>query len=118
MIEAGLWEERQELFIMKIRKNDTVLVITGKDRGKKGKVRFAYPKDERVLVEGVNFIKRHTRAKAQARQAGIIEREAPVRVSTVMLLCDKCGHPTRVGFRYLEDDRKVRFCRSCHEVID
>lgn len=103
---------------MKIRKNDTVLVITGKDRGKKGKVRFAYPRDERVLVEGVNFIKRHTRARGQARQAGIIEREAPIQVSNVMLLCSRCNHPTRVGFRVLEDGRKVRICRSCREVID
>ncbi len=103
---------------MKIRKNDTVLVITGKDRGKTGKVRFAYPKDERLLVEGINMIKRHMRAVRGARQAGIIEREAPIRVSNVMLLCNKCNHPTRVGFRFLEDRRKVRFCRACGEVID
>ncbi len=103
---------------MKIRKNDTVLVITGKDRGKKGKVRFVYPKDERLLVEGVNLIKRHTRARGQVRQAGIIEREAPIQASNVMLLCSKCNHPTRIGFRYLQDDKKVRICRSCGEVID
>ncbi len=103
---------------MKIRKNDTVLVIAGKDKGKKGKVRFAYPKDERVLVEGINFIKRHARAVRQARQAGIIEREAPIRMSDVMLLCSKCNHPTRVGFQFLEDGKKVRICRVCHEVID
>ena len=103
---------------MKIRKNDTVQVIAGKDRGKKGKVRFAYPKKERILVEGVNFIKKHTRAVRQLRQAGIIEREAPIRVSDVMLLCSKCNHPTRVGFRFLDDGRKVRICRVCHEVID
>jgi len=103
---------------MKIRKNDTVLVIAGKDRGKKGKVRFAYPEDERLLVEGINFIKRHTRARGVVRQAGIIEREASIHVSDVMLLCNKCNHPTRVGFHFLEDGRKVRVCRSCHEVID
>ena len=103
---------------MKIRKNDTVLVITGKDKGKKGKVRFAYPKKERILVEGINFIKRHTRATGQVRQAGIIEREAPIHVSNVMLLCNKCNHPTRVGFHTLEDGRRVRVCRSCGEVID
>jgi len=103
---------------MKIRKNDTVLVIAGKDRGKKGKVRLAYPKDEQVLVDGINFIKRHTRAVRQIRQAGIIEREAPIHVSNVMLLCSRCNHPTRVGFHFLEDGRKVRICRSCHEVID
>jgi len=103
---------------MKIRKNDTVLVIAGKDKGKKGKVRFAYPKNDRVLVEGINFIKRHTRAVRQIRQAGIIERETPIHVSDVMLLCSKCNHPTRVGFRFLEDGKKVRICRVCHEVID
>ena len=103
---------------MKIRKNDTVLVIAGKDKGKKGKVRFAYPKDEQIIVEGVNFIKKHTRARGRVTQAGIITREAPITVSNVMLLCGKCNHPARVGFRSLEDGRKVRFCRSCGEVID
>jgi len=103
---------------MQIRKNDTVLVITGKDKGKKGKVRFAYPKDEQVVVEGINFIKRHTRARGRVRQAGIIELEAPIHVSNVMLLCSKCNHPTRIGFSTLKDGRKVRICRSCHEVID
>ena len=103
---------------MKIRKDDTVLVIAGKDKGKKGKVRFAYPKDKRLLVEGINFIKRHTKAKKGARQAGIIDLEAPIQVSDVMLLCGKCNHPTRIGFRFLEDGKKVRICRSCREVID
>jgi len=103
---------------MNIRKNDTVVVITGKDRGKKGRVRFAYPKDERLLVEGINFIKKHSRARGVVRQAGIIEREAPIHVASVMLLCSKCNHPARVGFRFLTDGRKVRVCRSCGEVID
>ena len=103
---------------MKIRKNDTVLVITGKDKGKKGKVRFAYPKDERVLVEGINFIKRHSRAKGQVRQAGIIDLEAPIHVSKVMLFCEKCNHPARISHTFLEDGRKVRVCCSCNEVID
>ena len=103
---------------MKIRKNDTVLVIAGKDKGKTGKVRFAYPKDERILVEGINMIKRHTRALRQVRQAGIIEREAPIPVSNVMLLCNKCNRPTRIRFHFLEDGKKVRICRSCGEVVD
>ncbi len=103
---------------MKIRKNDTVLIIAGKDRGKKGKVRFAYPKGEQVLVEGVNFVKKHARPVQQARQAGIVEREAPIHVSDVMLLCSKCNHPARVDFRFLEGGKKVRACRVCHEVID
>ena len=103
---------------MKIRKDDTVLTIAGKDKGKKGKVRFAYPKDERLIVEGVNFIKKHSRARGRVRQAGIIELEAPIHVSNVMLVCSKCNHPTRVGFLKLEDGRKVRICRSCGEIID
>ena len=103
---------------MKIRKNDTVLVIAGKDEGKKGKVRRAYPKDGKVVVEGINMIKRHARARGQVRQAGIIEREAPIHLSNVMFLCSKCNHPTRIGFRFLDDGRKVRVCRNCREVID
>ena len=103
---------------MKIRKNDTVLVIAGKDKGKKGKVRFAYPNDGRLLVDGINFIKKHTRAVRGVRQAGIIEREEPIHIANVMLLCSKCNQPTRIGFRFLEDGRKVRFCRRCSEVVD
>ena len=103
---------------MKIRKNDTVLVIAGKDKGKKGKVRFAYPKKEKIIVEGINFIKKHSKARGQVRQAGIIDLEAPLHVSDVMLLCQKCNRPTRIGFTFLEDGRKVRICRSCKEVID
>jgi large subunit ribosomal protein L24 len=103
---------------MKIRKDDTVVVVAGRDRGKQGKVRFAYPKDERLIVEGINFVKKHARATGQARQAGIIEREASIHVSNVRLLCGRCNRPTRVGFHFLEDGRKVRICRLCREVID
>jgi large subunit ribosomal protein L24 len=103
---------------MKIRKNDTVLIVAGKDKGKKGKVRLTNPEDERLVVEGINFIKRHTRARKTVRQAGIIEREAPIHVSNVRLLCNRCNHPTHIGFHYLPDGRKVRICRSCGEIID
>jgi large subunit ribosomal protein L24 len=103
---------------MRIRKDDTVVVITGKDRGKKGKVRRAFPNEDRVVVEGLNMIKRHSRARRATRQAGIIELEAPLHVSDVMLICNKCGNPTRVNFRLLEDGKKVRVCNSCREVID
>lgn len=103
---------------MKIRKNDTVLVIAGKDRGKKGKVRKALPKEDKVIVEGLNKIKRHSKTKGQARQAGIIELESPLHVSKVMLICNKCGKPARVGLRFLEDGSKTRICRACSEVID
>ena len=103
---------------MKIRKNDNVLVITGKDKGKTGKVRFAYPKKQKVLVEGVNFIKKHSKARGAVRQAGIIDLEAALDVSNVMFVCDRCGKPARIGFKKLEDGRKVRFCHACGEVIE
>ena len=103
---------------MKIRKNDTVLVIAGKDRGKKGKVRKALPRNDKLIVEGVNMIKRHSRARGAARQAGIIELEAPLDISNVMLICNKCNKPARVGSHFLGDGRKARICRFCHEVID
>ena len=103
---------------MKIRKEDNVLVINGKDRGKKGKVRFVYPKKNRILVEGVNMIKTHSRARQQVRQAGLIEREATISLSNVMLICTRCNKPVRIGFRILDDGRKVRICRLCKEAID
>jgi large subunit ribosomal protein L24 len=103
---------------MNIKKNDQVLVIAGKDKGKKGKVRFAYPREGKVIIEGVNFIKKHARATGQARQAGIIEREAPLDVSNVMLLCSKCNKPGRTASRTLEDGKKTRYCCACQEVID
>lgn len=103
---------------MKIRKNDTVLVISGKDRGKKGKVRFAFPRDETVIVEGINMQKKHMKRVSEQQQGGVIEREVPLRISNVILLCSKCNHPSRIGFRTLNDGRKVRICRICDEVID
>jgi large subunit ribosomal protein L24 len=103
---------------MKIKKDDTVLVIAGKEKGKKGKVRFAYPKKQKIIIEGVNYIKKHSKARGAARQAGIIDLEAALHVSNVMLLCDKCNKPSRVGYEKLEDGRRVRFCRTCREVIE
>jgi large subunit ribosomal protein L24 len=103
---------------MKIRKDDTVLVITGKDRGKKGKVRFAYPETRLLIIEGINFVKKHSKAKGAAKQAGIIDIEEPMHVSKVMYLCTKCNKPTRLGMRKLDDGRSVRYCRVCGEVTD
>jgi len=103
---------------MKIRKNDTVIIITGKDKGKRGKVRRAVLKEGRVVVEGLNMLKRHSRTRGGARQGGVIELEAPIDVSNVMLICNKCGKPTQIGFRFLDDGRKVRICHSCGEIID
>jgi large subunit ribosomal protein L24 len=103
---------------MKIKKNDTVLVITGKDKGKKGKVRQAMPRENKLLVDGINVNKKHIKPRANVKQAGIIDREAPVPVANVMLFCNKCNHPVRVGYRFLADGKKVRVCRACQEVID
>jgi large subunit ribosomal protein L24 len=102
----------------KIRKNDEVMVILGRDRGKKGKVLVSIPGKNRLIVEGVNMIKRHTRPRKIMRQAGIIEKEAPLHLSDVKLICKKCNRPARVGFRILEDKSKVRSCKKCGEVID
>lgn len=103
---------------MKIRKNDTILVIAGRERGKKGRVLRVLPQDGRLLVEGINMVTRHLRARRPAIQGGRVEREAPLFVSSVMLLCNKCQQPARIGFRLLSDGRKVRVCRACHEVMD
>lgn len=103
---------------MHIRKNDEVVVIRGDDQGKRGKVHRTLSEKNSVLVEGVNMTKRHMKPRANIRQAGIIEREAPINVSNVMLICSKCSKPTRVGYRLLEDKSKVRICKQCHEVID
>lgn len=103
---------------MKIKKGDEVLVIAGKDKGKKGKVRFILNKKNRVLVEGANFIKTHSRAGAQVRQGGLIEREVPFSASNVMFVCSQCKGPVRIGSQVLEDGRRARICRSCKEVID
>ena len=102
-----------------IRKNDNVIVTTGRDRGKRGRVLRVLPEQGRVIVEGVNFIKRHTRANPQKNvQGGIIEREAAVHASNVQLVCPECGAQTRIGHRVLGDGRKVRVCRKCEGVVD
>jgi large subunit ribosomal protein L24 len=102
-----------------IRKNDNVLVITGKDRGKRGRVLRMVPGKNRLIVEGVNMIKRHTKANPGKNiQGGIVEREASVHASNVQLVCPECGAQTRVGRKILGDGRKVRICRKCEGVVD
>jgi large subunit ribosomal protein L24 len=102
-----------------IRRNDTVVVITGKDRGKRGRVLRILPEKNRLVVEGVNFIKRHTRPNPQRNvKGGIVEREASVNASNVQLICPECGAQTRIGRRLLGDGRKVRVCRKCEGVVD
>ena len=102
---------------MKVVKNDTVLVISGNYQGKKGKVLKVFPKNSRVIVEGVNFIKRHTRPTQKNQQGGIVEKEAPIHVSNLMVVCPKCDTPTRLGRKVLEDGKRVRICRSCSEML-
>jgi large subunit ribosomal protein L24 len=103
---------------MKLRREDTVQVITGKDKGKRGKVQDILPKQDMVVVEGANVIKRHVRPRPNVRQAGIVQQEAPLKSSKVMLVCTHCDRAVRVSRRFLEDNRKVRVCNSCGEVID
>lgn len=100
-----------------IKKNDTVLVITGKEKGKKGRVLSVYPSKNGLIIEKVNIIKRHMRPSRKYAQGGIIEREAPLHLSNVMLLCPKCEKPTRIGNTVLSDGTKVRTCMKCKEVI-
>ena len=102
-----------------IRKNDTVLVVTGKDRGKRGRVLQIVPEKNRLIVEGVNMIKRHTRPNPGKNiQGGIVQREAALHASNVQLVCPECGAQTRVGRKILGDGRKVRVCRRCEGVVD
>lgn len=103
----------------KIKKDDKVMVTAGKDRGKIGKVLRINPKKENVLVEKVNMVKRHTKGNPYQQQpGGIIEKEAPINVSNVQLLCTACTKPTRIGYRFTEDGKKVRFCKKCNEILD
>ena len=102
-----------------IRKNDNVLVVTGKDRGKRGRVLKVVPGANRLVVEGVNMIKRHTRPNPQRNiKGGIVEREAALHASNVQLICPECSKVTRIGHRVLGDGRKVRICRKCEGVVD
>jgi len=102
-----------------VRKNDNVVVVGGKDRGKRGRVLKVLPDRNRVLIEGVNFIKRHTRPNPRANvKGGIEEREAPIHASNVQVVCPECGAPTRIGRELLGDGRKVRVCRKCDGAVD
>jgi large subunit ribosomal protein L24 len=102
---------------MKIRKGDTVLVISGKDRSKRGKVERVYPETERIIVEGVNVVTRHVKPVPPVRQGGRIQQPSPLSISNVLLICTSCSNPVRVGFKKLEDGSKVRICRKCKETI-
>lgn len=100
-----------------VKTGDTVLVIAGKSKGKKGKVVSVQPEKSRVIIEGVNVVKRHTKPTQKMPQGGIVEKEAPIHSSNVMLYCNKCNSPTRINKKLLEDGKKTRVCKECGEVL-
>ena len=100
-----------------IKKNDKVIVLSGKEKGKIGSILKVDTEKNRVIVEKVNMVKRHSKPSAKAAQGGIIEKEASIHISNLMIVCPKCAEPSRVGKRVLEDNAKVRFCKKCNELL-
>ena len=105
--------------LVHIRKNDNVVVLAGKSKGRTGRVLRVFPSEGRAIVEGVNFVRKHTRANPQKNiKGGVLEREAPVDASNLMVVCGECGKPARVGHKALDDGKKVRTCRRCDGILD
>jgi large subunit ribosomal protein L24 len=102
----------------RIKRNDTVMVIAGRERGKTGKILRVLPATERALIERLNLVKRHQKPRGPQSPSGIVEKEAPIHLSNIMILCDKCNAPVRMGKRLLEDGRSVRVCRRCGDQLD
>lgn len=105
-------------FAMHIRKNDSVMVIAGRERGKTGKILRVIPDKDAAIVERVNLVKRHSRARGPQQPGGIVEKEAMIHVSNLMVMCDKCNAPVRIGRKVLPDGEKVRICRRCGDPLD
>lgn len=103
---------------MQIRKNDSVMVIAGKERGKTGKILRVLPDKGAVIIERINLIKRHSRPRGPQQPGGIVEKEAPIEASNLMIMCDKCNAPVRIGRKILADGEKIRVCRRCGEALD
>jgi large subunit ribosomal protein L24 len=103
---------------VQIRKNDSVMVISGKERGKTGKVLRVNPKEDAVIIERINVVKRHTKPRGPQQAGGIVEKEASIPASNIMIMCDKCNAPVRIGKKNLTDGNKVRVCRRCGETLD
>jgi large subunit ribosomal protein L24 len=102
-----------------IKKNDQVYILAGKDRGKTGKVLRVFPKKERAIVEGINFIQKHTRPNPQKNvKGGILPKESPIHLSNLMVVCRHCSKRARIGFSELADGRKARICKKCNELLD
>ena len=103
---------------MQIRKNDSVMVIAGKERGKTGKVLRVLLEKDAVIVERTNMVKRHTKPRGPQQPGGIVEKEAAIHASNIMIMCDKCNAPVRIGHKKLSDGTKIRICRRCNEALD
>lgn len=103
---------------MQIRKNDSVMVITGKERGKTGKVLRVIPDRDSVIIERINLVKRHSKPRGPQQPGGIVEKEASMHASNLMIMCDKCNAPVRVGRKVLSDGKKIRICRRCGEALE
>ncbi len=102
-----------------VRRNDNVVVLAGKSKGRTGRVLRVFPAEGRAIVEGVNFVRKHTRANPQKNiKGGILERESPIEASNLMVVCGECGKPTRIGRKLLDDGKKVRACRRCNGILD
>ena len=101
-----------------IKKDDKVVVISGKEKGKTGRVLRVFPKKQRAIVERVNFVKKNTKPSQKNQKGGIIEKEAPLHVSNLLLYCIRCEKGTRIGFKMLENKTKVRYCKRCNELMD
>lgn len=101
----------------KIKKNDIVKILAGKDSGKTGKILTIFPKKMKALVQGINMVKKHSRRKSNDQQGGIISKESPVDISNLMIICQKCSKAAKVGFNRLSDGTKVRICKKCKEII-
>ncbi|MCD6246195.1 50S ribosomal protein L24 [candidate division WOR-3 bacterium] len=103
---------------LKLKKGDKVIVIRGKDKGKSGKILAVMPTSKRAIVEGVNMIVRHQKARKAEEQSGLIKKEAPVSIANLKLVCPNCGEPTRVGYMILENGKKARICKVCGEMLE
>ena len=101
----------------KIKKNDTVYVLTGRDAGKTGKVFRVFPRDHRALVEGINYVKKHMRKTKQDQQGGIVQKESPIQISNLALFCKTCGKKAHIGINVLADGTKTRYCKTCKEAF-
>jgi large subunit ribosomal protein L24 len=103
---------------VQIRKNDSVMVIAGKERGKTGKVLRVLTDKDAVIIERLNMVKRHTKPRGPQQSGGIVEKEAAIHASNIMIMCDKCNAPARVGRKILADGKKIRICRNCNEALE